>query len=83
MVVIEEAISSKNIDFDALKEKIEPGLVRTLLRFTGRNLTTAELEKLRTIFHYKTYPLLVISPRLPNYQLKPLYTNYSTEFSFD
>jgi len=83
MNVIEESIATKELDFADLQEKIKPGLIRTLLRFTGRLLTTNELESLRTLFPYKEYPLLVISPRLPNYQLKPLYNNFSTEFSFD
>ncbi|MHA1738447.1 MAG: metallophosphoesterase family protein [Candidatus Heimdallarchaeota archaeon] len=83
MNVFEAPIISKELDFNDLQEQIEPGLVRTLLRFTGRMLTTSELESLRMIFPYKTYPLLVISPRLPNYQLKPLYNNFSTEFSFE
>ena len=83
MNVIEESLVSKELDFTNLKERIEPGFIRTLLRFTGRLLTTNELESLRTVFSYKEYPLLVISPRLPNYQLKPLYNNFSTEFSFE
>lgn len=81
--VIEDSIVSKEIDFTSIKEQIEPGLKRTLLRFTGRMLTTNELERLKHLFPYKEYPLLVISPRLPNYQLKPLYNNFSTEFSFE
>jgi DNA repair exonuclease SbcCD nuclease subunit len=83
MHVIEESIISNEIDFTALESKIKPGFVRTLLRLTGRKLTTNELESLQTIFPYKEYPLLVYSPRLPTYQLKPLYKNYNTEFSFE
>ena len=81
MDVIELPIRNTDLDYDSLLSKIKPGFHRTLLRFTGRKLTTAEIENLRNYFPYDEYPLLVISPRFPEYSLKPLYTN-SVSFDF-
>ncbi|MHA1463271.1 MAG: metallophosphoesterase family protein [Candidatus Heimdallarchaeota archaeon] len=80
MDVIELPVQTIDLDYDSLLSTIKPGLHRTLLRLTGRKLTTAEIENLRNFFPSNEYPLLVISPRFPEYSLKPLYTN---KVSFD
>ena len=73
MSVLEFNITNEDLDILALKEQIIPGLHRTLLRFTGRNLSSEELTTLRNVFPNSEYPLLVISPRFAEYNLKPLY----------
>lgn len=73
MDVIELDILNKEIDYDLLQSKIKSGLHRSLLRFTGRNLSTDELESISTYFPYQEYPLLVIRPQFVEQKLKPLY----------
>ncbi len=76
MDVIEFPVYNTDLDYDTLLSTIQSGLHRTLLRLTGRKLTIAEIENLRNFFPSNEYPLLVISPRFPEYSLKPLYTNH-------
>jgi len=73
MNVIENNLTKQELKINDFKQQIEKGMIRTLLRFTGRSLTTDEVESLRNLFPNKQYPLLTISPRFPNQILKPLY----------
>ncbi len=73
MNVIENNLTKQELKINDLKQQIEKGMIRTLLRFTGRSLTTDEVESLRNLFPNKQYPLLTIGPRFPNQELKPLY----------
>ncbi len=73
MNVIEKNLMNEEFNINDLKEKIESGMIRTLIRLTGRALTTDEVESLHNMFPYKQYPLLTINPRFPNQVLKPLY----------
>ncbi|NHJ31755.1 MAG: hypothetical protein FK732_02725 [Asgard group archaeon] len=73
MKAIEINLTKEELDINKLKQQIESGLTRSLIRFTNRALTTDEIESLRILFPYKQYPLLTISPRFPNQTLKPLY----------
>jgi exonuclease SbcD len=73
MKVVEKNLTKDELDFNDLKQQIESGLIRNLVRVTGRALTTDELESLRIRFPDKQYPLLTISPRHLNQVLKPLY----------
>jgi len=75
MSIIELPVRNIDLDYDSLLSAIKPGLHRTLLRLTGRKLTTAEIENLRNFFPANEYPLLVVSPRFSEFSLKPLYTN--------
>ncbi|MFW9922848.1 MAG: hypothetical protein ACFFDW_06110 [Candidatus Thorarchaeota archaeon] len=81
MQVLEVDIFGKEINFNSLLEKINPGLHRTLLRFTGRSLTTNEFESFKTHFNWKLYPLLDYRPNILNTTLNPLYIN-SIPFEF-
>ena len=73
MDVFEVNILNNELDLDFLISKITPGLRRTLLRFTGRELASEELQILSENFPPKVYPLLIISPRFPKQLVKPLY----------
>lgn len=81
MNVIEENLTKGELTLNDLKQKIESGMVRSLIRLTGRALTTDEIESLRNLFPYKEYPLLTINPRFPNQILKPLYEENLLPFS--
>jgi len=81
MNVIENDLTKQKLNISDLKQQIESGMVRTLLRFTGRSLTTDEVESLRNLFPYKQYPLLTISPKFPNQVLKPLYEKNMLPFN--
>ena len=73
MQVIESDIS----DFFYLAPKLDEIVinpnVKTLIRLTGRPLTTKELKFLWARFPARDFPLLKFSPRYPNYSLKPLF----------
>ncbi|MBK5112202.1 MAG: metallophosphoesterase [Candidatus Heimdallarchaeota archaeon] len=73
MNVIEKNLTKHELDFNDLKQQIEGGMIRTLIRLTGRALTTDEVESIRNHFPEKQFPLLTINPRFPNQVLKPLY----------
>jgi len=73
MKVIEKNLAKEQLNFNELRNQIESGMVKTLIRLTNRALTTDEIESLRNLFPVKNYPLLTISPRHSNQILKPLY----------
>ncbi|NPD90614.1 MAG: hypothetical protein HGN29_18030 [Asgard group archaeon] len=81
MKVIEKDLTKLELNFNDLKQQIEGGMIRTLLRLTGRSLTTDEVESLRNLFPTKQYPLLTISPRFPNQVLKSLYEENLLSFN--
>lgn len=81
MNVVERNLVKDEFNINELKEKIERGMVRSLIRLTGRALTIEEVESLRIMFPDKEYPLLTINPRFPNQILKPLYEENLLPFS--
>ncbi len=82
MDVMEINLLQQELDIGELSNKIERGFVRTLLRFTGRALTTSEFETIKNEFPNNDYPLLTVSPKFPKQVLKPLYEKNMLPFNF-
>ena len=63
MSVYEFNIENKDINYELLDSKIESGLHRTLIRFTGRILKNSELTQLYSHYPADHYPLLSFEPK--------------------
>ncbi|NHJ48563.1 MAG: hypothetical protein FK733_12330 [Asgard group archaeon] len=83
MTVIEINLKKQAINIQELKDKISKGLIRTLVRFTGRSLSSVELTQLSEKFPTHDYPLLTITPRFPIQELQPLFEIDTSKFSFE
>lgn len=73
MSVYEFNIIDKEIDYELLNSKIESGLHRTLIRFTGRLLENNELTNLYNRYLAEQYPLLSFEPKFSTQALRPVY----------
>jgi DNA repair exonuclease SbcCD nuclease subunit len=83
MEIFEINLEKESFNLNQLKTKIPKGFVRTLIRFTGRSLSSIELNQLNITFNRSDYPLLMITPKFQTQKLKPLFEKSEAVFSFN